>query len=292
MKKFHRVTVSAVMVLSVLFVADVADAATPSAQKVCVNKSTGVMRYVLKRGKQNCKKFEVRLMWNQAGATGATGATGPAGANGINGINGATGSAGATGASDSGAITQLSVCGAGGTELCKIGMTGPGGGHIFFVDYNDQYAGFNYLEAAPAGWGLGISVISGETTGVGLVDPQLKWCSDTSTDRGLTAWDKSAVGAGSTNTTTALATCTTGAFKAASTYASATESDWFLGSIGEMMLMYTNLRQAGVGGFSTGSYWSSSEDDGTIAWSQLFNYGGSQLYTKGFPLYVRPVRAF
>jgi hypothetical protein len=292
MKKFHRVTVSAVMVLSVLFVADVADAATPSAQKVCVNKSTGVMRYVLKRGKQNCKKFEVRLMWNQAGATGATGATGPAGANGINGINGATGSAGATGASDSGAITQLSVCGAGGTELCKIGMTGPGGGHIFFVDYNDQYAGFNYLEAAPAGWGLGISVISGETTGVGLVDPQLKWCSDTSTGLGLTAWDKSAVGAGSTNTTTALATCTTGAFKAASTYASATESDWFLGSIGEMMLMYTNLRQAGVGGFSSSNYWSSSEYGGSYAWTQDF-YNGSQLTSsKANKYYVRPVRAF
>ena len=289
MKKFHRVTVSAVMVLSVLFVADVADAATPSAQKVCVNKSTGVMRYVLKRGKQNCKKFEVRLMWNQAGATGATG---PAGANGINGINGATGSAGATGASDSGAITQLSVCGAGGTELCKIGMTGPGGGHIFFVDYNDQYAGFNYLEAAPAGWGLGISVISGETTGVGLVDPQLKWCSDTSTDRGLTAWDKSAVGAGSTNTTTTLETCETGAFKAASTYASATESDWFLGSIGEMMLMYTNLRQAGVGGFSTDFYWSSSEFDANRAWNQDFDIGGQSDNFKHRSSYVRPVRAF
>ena len=295
MKKFHRVTVSAVMVLSVLFVADVADAATPSAQKVCVNKSTGVMRYVLKRGKQNCKKFEVRLMWNQAGATGATGPAGANGINGINGINGATGSAGATGASDSGAITQLSVCGAGGTELCKIGMTGPGGGHIFFVDYNDQYAGFNYLEAAPAGWGLGISVIPGEATGVGLVDPQLEWCSDTSTGRGLTAWDKSAVGAGSTNTTTALATCTTGAFKAASTYASATESDWFLGSIGEMRLMYTNLQQAGVGGFLTGSYWSSSEIDDVWARIQDFGSGAQLSDLKGEPdppVYVRPVRAF
>ena len=292
MKYFHRVTVAAVMVLSVLFVADVADAATPSAQKVCVNKSTGVMRYVLKRGKQNCKKFEVRLMWNQAGATGPAGPAGAKGINGINGINGATGSAGATGASDSGAITQLSVCGAGGTELCKIGMTGPGGGHIFFVDYNDQYAGFNYLEAAPAGWGLGISVISGETTGVGLVDPQLKWCSDTSTGLGLTAWDKSAVGAGSTNTTTALATCTTGAFKAASTYASATESDWFLGSIGEMMLMYTNLRQAGVGGFSTGSYWSSSEYAIGSAWYRPFFLSAQLDGSKNLPYFVRPVRAF
>lgn len=171
-------------------------------------------------------------------------------------------------------------------------MTGPGGGHIFFVDYNDQYAGFNYLEAAPAGWGLGISVISGETTGVGLVDPQLEWCSDTSTDRGLTAWDKSAVGAGSTNTTTALETCTTGAFKAASTYAIATGFDWFLGSIGEMMLMYTNLRQAGVGGFSTDLYWSSSEDSVYHAWLQDFYTGAQDYYYKDNTYYVRPVRAF
>jgi ABC-type transport system involved in cytochrome c biogenesis permease subunit len=50
------------------------------------------------------------------------------------------------------------------------------------------------------------------------------------------------------------------------------KDDWFLGSIGEMMLMYTNLRQAGVGGFSTGYYWSSSERD-QHAWDQDFNYG-------------------
>ena len=281
MKKFHRVTVTAVMVLSVLFVADVADAATPSAQKVCVNKSTGVMRYVLKRGKQNCKKFEVRLMWNQAGATGATGATGPAGANGINGINGATGSAGATGASDSGAITQLSVCGAGGTELCKIGMTGPGGGHIFFVDYNDQYAGFNYLEAAP---------VSCEETRA--------WSSANTAVTATRGWAADAVGQGQANTTAILAvftadTSTNNAAKYADSLDCGSKTDWWLGSLGEMMLMYTNLRQAGVGGFSADYYWSSSEYDATIAWHQRF-YSGNQssVYTKDNAYYVRPVRAF
>jgi len=39
------------------------------------------------------------------------------------------------------------------------------------------------------------------------------------------------------------------------------------------MLMYTNLRQAGVGGFSTDYYWSSSERDDFNAWYQNFNYG-------------------
>ena len=179
---------------------------------------------------------------------------------------------------------------------CKVGMTGPGGGIIFFVDYNDQYTGLNYLEAAPIGWGNAITVnqggLTGETTGSATVDPRMKWCSDTSTDLGLSAWDKSAVGVGSTNTATADTTCAGGAIQAASDYAGGAKTDWFLGSIGEMMLMYTNLRQAGVGGFSTDAYWSSSEADDGVAWCQVFASGGQVDANKGTALYVRPVRAF
>ena len=204
--------------------------------------------------------------------------TGPAGPAGTNGTNATV------------AITQLSVCdgtdaGTVADELCKIGMTGPGGGLIFFVDYNDQYASFcatgdcNYLEASPAN----------ATSGA--------WCSDTSTGLGLTGWDKSAVGAGRTNTTTADTTCTTGAVQTAVDYTAPSfngvaKDDWWLGSIGEMMLMYTNLRQAGVGGFSTGYYWSSSEGGGNSAWIQSFIDGTKLNYGKTNPYSVRPVRAF
>jgi len=79
----------------------VAHAASPSAQKVCVNKATGVMRYLRKAGKQTCEKSEVRLIWNRAGVAGSTGATGPAGSTGATGPagpTGATGPAGPTGA--------------------------------------------------------------------------------------------------------------------------------------------------------------------------------------------------
>ncbi len=204
--------------------------------------------------------------------------TGPAGPAGTNGTNATV------------AITQLSVCdgtdaGTVADELCKIGMTGPGGGLIFFVDYNDQYASFcatgdcNYLEASPAN----------ETSGA--------WCSDTSTGLGLTGWDKSAVGAGRTNTTTAYTTCTTGAVQTAVDYTAPSfngvaKDDWWLGSIGEMMLMYTNLRQAGVGGFSTGYYWSSSGNDNVNAWAQSFGVGLQNTSTKSVTNFVRPVRAF
>jgi hypothetical protein len=285
MKNISRFVISVLLVIGVLIVESSTSSSQTALNNVCVNKKTGSMRYLLKNSKQVCNKTEVKLIWNQSGATGATGATGVAGTNGTNGVNATV------------VITQQSVCdgiddGSVADELCKIGMTGPGGGLIFFVDYNDQYSGFNYLEAAPMGWGNGITVISGETTGSSTVDPRLKWCSDTSTGLGLTAWDKSAVGVGSTNTSTADETCTTGAIQAASDYAGGAKTDWFLGSIGEMMLMYTNLRQAGVGGFSPGYYWSSSELDASTVWTQHFANGTQGANSKIYTYYVRPVRAF
>jgi hypothetical protein len=187
-------------------------------------------------------------------------------------------------------ITQQSVCdgiddGSVADELCKIGMTGPGGGPIFFVDYNDQYTSFcatgdcNYLEASPVNASFSA------------------WCSNTSTGLGLSGWDKFAVGAGRTNTTTADTTCMSGAVQTAIDYTAPSfngiaKDDWFLGSIGEMMLMYTNLRQAGVVSFSFFTYWSSSESSATEAWTHDFRNGDQSTDGKTNLHYVRPVRAF
>jgi hypothetical protein len=221
----------------------------------------------------------------RTGARGATGAAGPAGP---------AGATGATGAS-SVKITELSVCdgtddGTVADELCKIGMTGPGGGIVFFIDYQDQYASFcatgdcNYLEASPAD----VDEAGGDFTSA--------WCSDTTTSRGLTAWSNSAVGAGRTNTTTADTTCTSGAIQAAADYSNTfngvAKDDWWLPSIGELMLMYTNLRQAGVGGFASVIFWSSSEFNATNAWLQTFASGDQDYNTKTTTNRVRPVRGF
>jgi hypothetical protein len=261
-------------------------ASTSKSVTVCANKKTNMLRYA-KNGK--CvTKTETKVTLNQTGATGAKGADGTAGTNGTNGTNGTDGAAGTNATV---AITQQSVCD--GTdvdtvanEVCKIGMTGPGGGPIFFVDYNDQYASFcatgdcNYLEASPAS----------ATAGV--------WCSDTATDLGLTGWDKSAVGAGRTNTATADTTCTSGAVQIAVDYTAplfngVAKDDWWLGSMGEMMLMYTNLRQAGIGGFTHSfKYWSSSEVSSSQAWTPLFSTGSPAQEGKNTTFAVRPVRAF
>jgi hypothetical protein len=176
-------------------------------------------------------------------------------------------------------------------ELCKIGMTGPGGGPVFFIDYYDQYPSFcatgdcNYLEASPAD----VDEAGGDYTSA--------WCSNTTTNLGLTGWDKSAIGAGRTNTTTADTTCTSGAIQTAVDYTApafngVAKDDWWLPSLGELMAMYTNLRQAGVGSFSSSLYWSSSEVSASFAWFQSFYTGAQTNDTKSSTERVRPVRGF
>ena len=211
------------------------------------------------------------------GLTGLTGAQGPVGAAGAAGAAGASGSK----------ITELSICGAGGTSLCKIGAIGPGGGLIFFVDYNDQYAGFNYLEAAPS---------SCETTRA--------WSSDTTNSLvAVTGWAARAVGSGQANTTAMLANSGSyvGDTSGAAFYANAlangvpgdcvtSKDDWFLGSLGEMKLMYDNLQ--GLGGFVESTYWSSTSYNANLAWVQYFPNGSPISDGKANIAYVRPVRAF
>jgi len=218
-----------------------------------------------------------------AGAVGPTGSAGPAGTPGVPGASGIR-------------ITELSVCDGtdGGTvadELCKIGMTGPGGGPVFFIDYTDQYPSFclvgdcNYLEAAPAD----VDEAGGDFTST--------WCSNTTGLLGLDAWSNKAVGAGRTNTMTADATCTSGAVQTAVDYTAPSfngvaKDDWWLPSAGELMLMYANLLQAGVGDFPGSAYWTSSERSASNAWAEDFVFGYEDYNAKGTNGRVRPVRGF
>jgi len=214
---------------------------------------------------------------------GPTGATGPQGPGG----GGSAGPAGATGASGV-KITELSVCdgpdaGTVANELCKIGMTGPGSGKIFFVDYYDQYAGFDYLEAAPK---------SCEEVNA------IKWSSNTAVFvTGEDGWAARAVGKGQINTTAIMAAIPIPIVDApAAAYADGLtcggKSDWFLGSLGEMKLMFDNLQ--GDGELIPGPYWSSSEVDfAHSVWVQYFDSGtqGDSQKANG-RAFVRPVRSF
>jgi hypothetical protein len=160
-----------------------------------------------------------------------------------------------------------------------VGAQGPGGGIIFFVDYYDIYAGFNYLEAAPA------SCEGASKT----------WASATTAVTATRSWAGRAVGAGPANTSAiqAVFTTDTSANNAAyfATLCSAGgKSDWFLGSLGEMKLIYDTLQ--GVGGFMAGYYWSSTEADSGSALVQSFNNGLITNSGKGSTNYVRPIRSF
>jgi hypothetical protein len=225
---------------------------------------------------------------SMVGPPGAAGVAGPAGPSGPQGPGGGSGPAGAPGVNGTNAtlaITELLLCdgpdaGTVADEKCKIGMTGPGGGTIFFVDYNDIYPTFNYLEAAPT---------SCESA------PQ-RW---SSADTGVTAargWAARAVGAGQSNTAAIKAVFTAdnsgnNAAYFATSCSAGGKSDWFLGSLGEMKLMYDNL--IGVGGFVELYYWSSTEYDTANAWDQYFSYGYQGITAKAnTSRYVRPVRAF
>ena len=204
------------------------------------------------------------------GTCGIQGIPGLPGANGLNGSTGPAGPAGAAGATgpqgangSNGFIPQ-SICGSGGASLCVIGATGPGGGMIFFVDYNNQFGGFDYVSVPSAG-----------------------------------GWTGRGVGTGLTNTDAIIAAFaggTTGAAYSARNYTNNGKSDWFLPTFGELKLMDANLQGlAGIsfGTASTGFYWSSSETDATSAWSWWFRYGYGSSGAKGTATnLVRPIREF
>ena len=181
---------------------------------------------------------------------------------------------------------------------CKVGDIGSGGGIVFYDAGTEQPWG-RYLEAAPTDYQL-----YGMRARVG-------WGCDGIT-RGKTA---TAIGTGYANTARilsgGLSKCVSGgtAAEVANKYSthgdggSSTSEDavstddgwagqWFLPSKDELKLMYDN--KVAIGGFSPDdSYWSSSEDDASIAWAQNFNKVGLQYYSNKYSShYVRPVRAF
>ena len=69
-------------------------------------------------------------------------------------------------------------------------------------------------------------------------------------------------------------------------------SDWFLPSRAELYLMRANLHGAGLGGFATGYYWSSSEFNMNRARAQQFIPASQSNISKFMTGPVRPVRAF
>ena len=155
----------------------------------------------------------------------------------------------------------------------KLGDRGPGGGVIFFIDRDDQFPAFNYLEAAPDDVG------------------EHAWC-----DRANLSIPKAkarALGQGEANTRAMLALCATGAAQAATAYRGPHgKTDWYLPSLNEVMLMYQFAEQSGKVNLDFDYIWSSSESGAKTAWYQPFDFGALYEYNKDGHLHVRPIRAF
>ena len=291
-------------------------ASSTNSVTVCANKKTNVLHYA-KNGK--CAKTETKVVLSQkgvAGAKGATGATGAAGAKGDTGDTGATGAAGAkgdtgaAGASSPTGFTARSVCGSNGTTLCAVGVQGPGGGTIVYVDSTNEMPGYDYLEAAPADASTDV-VWSTTTARCGTAadtDCRTSFLSDAGT-----ALDYIGLGTGRAATAAIVARHDAGgvaktayAAGVADAYTTATASDWFLPSLDELNEVCKYARNTGQdggadilctggtmrSGFASVPYWSSSERVADRAWYQHFNYWEQISTVKSASIFVRPVRAF
>ncbi|MDR0472130.1 MAG: DUF1566 domain-containing protein [Treponema sp.] len=158
----------------------------------------------------------------------------------------------------------------------KIGGTGPAGGFIFY-DKGNNSGGWRYLEAAPA-----------STEG-----KELQW-SVSDFPAGANGTE---VGNGKLNTRNIMDASAQAAVNApAARYCDRLVyggyDDWYLPSKNELGLMYMNLKIDGIGGFSNGYYWSSTEDRNVYAWFQNFSNGSQGNYDKQYRNSVRACRQF
>jgi hypothetical protein len=245
------------------------------------------------------------------GPKGDTGAPGTNGTNGTDGTNGTNGTDGTDGASSPTGFTARSVCGASGTTLCAVGVQGPGGGTIVYVDSTNEMPGYDYLEVAPTDAEIDIEW---STTTAKCGTATTNNCRTAFLSDASTALDYLGLGTGRAATARIIARHNAGqvakslyAAGVADAYTTPTASDWFLPSrdeLNEVCKYATNTGQAAgagavcVGGeirsdFSAGTlFWSSSEFNGTSALNQWFVSGSQGGASKDNPYFVRPVRAF
>jgi hypothetical protein len=207
------------------------------------------------------------------GNDGAIGVTGPQGPTGNNGATGATGPQGPSG--NNGAVGATGQQGPSGGYPVHYISESYGGGIVFYVYDGGQH-------------GL-IAATTDQSTGI-------RWYGGSYTNTRARA---DGIGAGLKNTAIIIANqgpIDGNAFAAtvcneySVTVGVVTYGDWYLPSKYELNLLY--LQKGVVGGFANDLYWSSTEDNNTSAWAQVFNAGLQVSINKNFTYYVRAVRAF
>jgi hypothetical protein len=170
---------------------------------------------------------------------------------------------------------------------CAIGNVAPGGGYVFYVSATTINVatgistGGIYLATAPQTW-------SG-----GSIDPNASFgCGSTNI-----AGTSDSVGSGAENTRLINAGCATAGIASRLAADSSAEgfTDWFMPSIGELNLIYSNLKLSNLSDLNGADYWSSTQDaSGPSFYAQYQWFGGGSYGAtdKDNALSVRPVRAF
>lgn len=106
----------------------------------------------------------------------------------------------------------------------------------------------------------------------------------------------SAVGTGSANTALIVAGCTTSGISAriCDQLTLNGYSDWFLPSLDELAQMYTKLAADGLGNFANHTYWSSTQESATQAYTIDMNNGNQGTHAKDNTSnrYTRAMRRF
>lgn len=215
------------------------------------------------------------------GPQGVQGATGPQGPQGVPGPTGpAGGPAGPKG--DTGATGPQGPAGAPGataTETYKIGDVLSDNSIVFLTPSSVGNRTGKYFAVAPK---IENCELLFWITGGGQT-----------TNSSLSAWAANAIGAGESNTAAMFSAYGTGSAAGKAKACPANGGvGWFLGSLGEMMALYTNLRETGLGQFESDYYWSSTKINQTQSWLQNFNTGGLGQASDDSTYYVRPIRSF
>jgi hypothetical protein len=130
-----------------------------------------------------------------------------------------------------------------------------GGGLFVFEDSGYAYISAAADQATDAPWGCQGTNISGTT---------------------------SAVGTGLANTALIVASCATSGISAriCDELVLNGYSDWFLPSLDELQEMYDNLAAEGLGNFANHTYWSSTQESATQAYTIDFNNGNTNAHNK------------
>lgn len=155
-----------------------------------------------------------------------------------------------------------------------------GGGRIFYIDGTFQH---------------GLITCTSALTDNGGVNTSIDWDNGSNT---LTSANATTIGTGLANTNTiisVLGASANSAAKICKNYNGGGYTDWYLPSKDELNQLYITKDIVGTfGGFTTYSYWSSSESSSTKAWSQSFQSGTqSAIIKSGFGApWIRAIRNF